>query len=239
MKRLLFIVFLSLAASGWAQKKPAVRKAAATAASPKINDSVAALIPVKIDGKFGFQDQRGKKVIAAVYSNVGFFTEDCNLLNSPNVHARKFGSAAYASVRLQEKDYRIDTSGKRVYTFKESDLGKCDIAPRNQLFHAYVKNGYYGIIEDSKFTDPEDYRQFTIYPQYEYMHILEGDDLHNPMIIAVRNGLFGILDVHHRLIVPFQYADIKPNYAWKLARLFEVSRDGKNYFYIDMNNRSY
>lgn len=205
----------------------------------KINDSIPALIPQKINGKFGFMNQKSKNIIKPEYSNVGFFTEDCNLLNSPNKNVQKFGSDQYASVRLNNEDYRIDMTGKRVYHFKNSDLGKCESTFKTQLFHAYVLNRYYGIIEDSKFENPADYRQFAIYPQYEYLHILEGDDLKNPMIIANRDGNFGIIDVTGKTVVPFEYSDIKRNYSWKIARLFEVTKDGTNYYYIDINNQPY
>ncbi len=226
------------------QKKNIVKKknsvvAQKTTIEQKLNDSVVALIPEKINGKFGFKDQLGKTKIPAEYSNVGFFTEDCQLQNSPNLKIRKFGDAAYASVRLNDKDFRINTDGKRVYQFKDEDRGKCTQEFRAQLFHAYILNGKYGIIEDATFSNPGDYRQFTIYPVYQYLHILEGDDLKNPMIIASHNNKFGIINIENKMIVPFQYADIKPNFSWKLARLLEVSEDGVNYFYIDINNRKY
>ena len=205
----------------------------------KINDSIPALIPYKKDGKSGFINQKGKVIIPPVYSNVGFFTDDCNLLNSSNIKVKKFGSKKYASVRLNEEDYRIDMAGKRVYQFKDTDIGKCPLEFKSQLFHAYIMNKYYGIIEDSKFRDASDYRQFTIYPQFEYLHILEGDDLKNPMIIAVKNDKFGIIDVNNKVIIPFIYEDIKRNYSWKLGRLFEVTTDGDNYFYVDVDNKAY
>lgn len=205
----------------------------------KINDSVPALIPKKIGDQFGFINQKSKTVIKAEYSNVGFFTEDCNLLQSPNAKAKIYGTNKYASVRYLEKDYRINQAGKRVYQFKESDLGKCIPEFKAQLFHGYVLNKSYGIIEDSRFENPGDYRQFTIYPQYDYLHILEGDDLKNPMIIAVRNNKFGIIDIHNNVIIPFEYSDIKRNFSWKLARLFDVTKDGKNYFYVDISNHQY
>lgn len=205
----------------------------------KINDSVADLIPKKIAGKFGFSNQSGKIIIKPEYSNVGFFTEDCNLLNAPDEKIRKFGSSNYASVRLNEIDYRINKAGKRVYQFKKSDLGNCKSAFIQQLFHAYILNQNYGIIEDSKFENPGDYRQFTIYPQYNYLHIVEGDDLKNPMIIAIQDGKFGVIDIHQNVIIPFMYHDIKRNFSWKLARLFEVTTDGENYFYVDDKNKAY
>ena len=205
----------------------------------KINDSVADLIPKKINGKFGFSNQSGKIIIQPQYSNVGFFTEDCNLLNSPNEKLRKFGSRNYASVRLNDIDFRINKTGKRVYQFKPSDLGTCKSMFMKQLFHAYILNFNYGIIEDSKFENPGDYRQFTIYPQYNYLHIMEGDDLKNPMIIAIKDGKFGVIDIHQNIIIPFIYHDIKRNYSWKLARLFEVTTDGQNYFYVDDKNKRY
>lgn len=205
----------------------------------KINDSVADLIPIKVERKFGFINQSGKIIIKPEYSNVGFFTEDCNLLNSPNEKTRKFGSSDYASVRFNDIDFRINKAGKRVYQFKKTDLGTCNSKFITQLFHAYILNKTYGIIEDSKFENPGDYRQFTIYPQYEYLYILEGDDLKNPMIIAVKDEKFGVIDIHQNVIIPFIYHDIKRNFSWKLARLFEVTTDGNNYFYVDDKNKAY
>ncbi|WP_027375983.1 WG repeat-containing protein [Kaistella palustris] len=226
-----------------AQKNALPKKTAAvTKLNPnfiKVNDSVADLIPQKMAGKFGFINQAGKIIIKHEYSNVGFFARDCNLQNSPNKKVQQFGSDQYASVRLNGSDYRINKAGKRVYHFKESDLGKCAPEYKAQLFHAYIMNGAYGIIEDSKFENPGDYRQFTIYPQYDYLHIMEGDDLHNPMIIASYRNRFGVIDIHNKVIIPFEYSDIKRNFSWKLARLFEVTKDGINYFYVDGNNHGY
>ena len=247
MKNVLSLILISFALilSGQkhniAKKKTVTKTVSAKANTDliKINDSIPVLIPQKMEGKFGYINQKGKVIIGHQYSNVGFFTEDCNLIHSPNEKVRKFGSSQFASVRLNNKNYRINKAGKRVYEFKDSDLGKCPPQYKTQLFHAYVMNSAYGIIEDSKFENPGDYRQFTIYPQYEYLHILEGDDLRNPMIIASRNNRFGVIDIHQNIIIPFEYSDIKRNFSWKLARLFEVTRDGKNYFFVDSKNKEY
>ncbi|MCQ4035641.1 WG repeat-containing protein [Kaistella montana] len=247
MKKVLSLILISIALILSAQKqnvakKTTVKKKVSVKPNPdliKINDSIPALIPQKTNGKYGFINQKGKVIIPHQYSNVGFFTEDCNLLNSPNEKVRKYGSSKYASVRINNLDFRIDMGGKRVYQFKDSDLGKCNLPFVTQLFHAYILNNYYGIIEDSKFENPGDYRQFSIYPQYDYLHIMEGDDLKKPMIIAVKNNQFGVIDVNNKTIIPFEYSDIKRNFSWKLARLFEVTKDGKNYFYIDINNKAY
>lgn len=203
------------------------------------NKNIPLLIPQKINGNFGYIDTEGKVVIPHVYSNVGFFAEDCQLLNSKNPKVRVFGSSKYAAVRFQGKDYRISKAGKRVYHYRDSDLGKCPHVFRKQLYNAYVFNGSYGIIEDSRFENPGDYRQFTIYPQYDYLHILEGDDLENPMIIAAKNNRFGVINVKNQIVIPFEYSDIKRNFSWKLAQLFEVTKDGKNYFFIDIQNKAY
>ena len=242
MKKFFAFVLLSFSILIFSQKKPIVKRPLSTnieADFIKINDSIPALIPYKKEGKSGFINQKGKIMIPAIYSNVGFFTEDCHLLHSPNLTIRKFGSKNYASVRHNGEDYRIDQSGKRIYFFKDEDLGKCPSQFKAQLFHAYILNKYYGIIEDSKFHDASDYRQFAIYPQFDYLYILEGDDLKNPMIIAVRDDKFGIIDVKGKTIIPFEYEEIKRNYSWKLGRLFEVTKDGDNYYYIDINNNAY
>lgn len=252
MKNILTLFLLSFSIAIIAQKKTINKKVIVKKSvvkktiSPlinsdliKINDSIPPLIPFRKEGKSGFKNQNGKIIIQPIYSNVGFFTEDCNLLNSQNSHVRKFGKKDYASVRFNGEDYRIDFSGKRVYHFKSEDIGTCPPQFKSQLFHAYIMNEKYGIIEDSKFKDATDYRQFTIYPQFDYLFILEGDDLKNPMIIAVKNDKFGIIDVNGKVIIPFEYEDIKRNFSWKLGRLFEVTNDGENYFFIDAENKPY
>ena len=236
----LFLVFPYVMYPQSAKKKISARETAAeTSALVRINDSIPLLIPHEEEGRYGFVNQQGKLIIRPEYSNVGFFTEDCNLSNSPDPQVRKFGSADYASVRKDGIDYRIDERGRRVYMFTQKDLGKCDSEYRKQLFHAYIKNGFYGVIEDSTFQNPEDYRQYTIYPQYQYIHILEGDDLEHPLMIASLNDRFGVIDINNKIIIPFEYADIKRNLSWKTARLFEVSRDGKHFFFVDADNKAY
>lgn len=241
MKNVFSVVLLFLFFVSQSQQK-AAGKSASARTNPdlvKVNDSIPALIPQNINGKYGFVNQKGKVIIKPEYSNVGFFTEDCNLLNSPNPKVKKFGSSKYASVRLNGQDFRINQAGIRVYQFKKSDFGQCTSEFKAQLFHAYVMNYAYGIIEDAKFENPGDYTQFTIYPQYDYLHILEGDDLKNPMIIASYKNKFGVIDINNKVVIPFEYSDIKRNFSWKLARLFEVTKDGKNYYYVDSNNIRY
>ena len=241
MKNALSVVLLFLSFAFYAQQKKVSKSMSVKPNTDlvKLNDSIPALIPQKIDDKYGFVNQKGKVIIKPEYSNVGFFTEDCNLLNSPNPKVKKFGSAKYASVHLNGQNFRINESGTRVYQFRKSDLGQCTPEFKAQLFHAYIMNNTYGIIEDAKFENPGDYRQFTIYPQYDYLHILEGDDLRNPMIIASYKNKFGVIDIYNKVVIPFEYSDIKRNFSWKLARLFEVTRDGKNYYYVDTNNIRY
>jgi len=59
------------------------------------------------------------------------------------------------------------------------------------------------------------------------------------MIVATYNDKFGVIDVNNKIIIPFEYADIKRNYSWKLGKMFEVTKDDKNYYYIDSYNQSY
>ncbi len=59
------------------------------------------------------------------------------------------------------------------------------------------------------------------------------------MIVASQKDKFGVIDVNNNIIIPFEYADIKRNYSWKLGKMFEVTKDDINYYYIDSNNKSY
>lgn len=222
--------------------KTSVKKAHQPKVNPDlvvINEDIPVLIPKKKDDKFGYINQKGKFIISPEYHIAVFFAEDCNLLNSPNVKIRKFGRKEYATVEKEMISYRVNQWGKRVYEYKDADLGKCKSEFKQQLFHAYILNGFYGIIEDARFKNPSDYKDYQIYPQYQYLHILEGDDLTNPMIIASHNDRFGIIDVQNKIIIPFEYVDIKRNFSWKLGKMFEVTKDGKNYYYIDANNKAY
>ena len=236
-----------LASSGWLWsqkkvstplKKPVKKTVVQKAPSLLVKkyDQLPELIPFKKNGKMGFVNQENKVVVKPEYNVVTFFYEDCHLLNSPVTKVKKFGTADYASVTIGALDYRIDKAGKRVYTFKKADLGECDKVYTQQKFHAYIQNGYYGLIEDGKFINPQDYRQFSIYPQYNYLHVLEGDDVENPRLVAGLNDRFGIIDKSNKVIIPLEYADIKRNFSYKMGRMFEVSKDGKNYFFIDENN---
>lgn len=204
-----------------------------------INENIPLLIPQKKNDNFGYVNQKGKTIIAPQYHIAMFFAEDCNLLNSPNPKAKKFGTAKFATVEKNNIAYRIDMTGKKVYQYNDADLGKCTMEFKKQLFHAYILNGLYGVIEDSKFSNPADRSHFKIYPKYDYLHILEGHDLSNPMIVASQKDKFGVIDVNNNIIIPFEYADIKRNYSWKLGKMFEVTKDDINYYYIDSNNKSY
>jgi hypothetical protein len=204
-----------------------------------LNDEVPVLIPQKKNGKFGYVNQRGKFIIQPEYHIAVFFAEDCNLLNSGNEKVKKFGTADYATVEKDLISYRIDQTGKRVYEYKNSDLGRCKSEFKKQDFQAYVANGFYGIIETEKFVNAADYRQYQIYPQYQYLHIMEGDDVKNPMIVASYNDKFGVIDVNNKIIIPFEYINIKRNFSWKLGKMFEVTKDGTDYYYIDSKNKSY
>lgn len=206
---------------------------------PKFYENVPLLIPKKKDGKFGFVNQKGQFVVAPQYHLVMFFAEDCNLLSSPNEKVRTFGTSDFATVEKNQISYRINRGGKIVYQYKDSDLGICRKEVQKPLFHAYILKGKYGIIEDARFKNPNNRDEFTIYPDYQYLYILESDDKANPMIIATYNDKFGVIDIHNKIVIPFEYNDIKRNYSWKLGNMFEVTKDDKNYYFIDSDNRTY
>ncbi|KFF28561.1 hypothetical protein IW16_05030 [Chryseobacterium vrystaatense] len=205
-----------------------------------VHQELPVLIPKKVNGKFGYTNQNGKFIIKPEYHIAVFFYEDCNLLNSPNQKVRKFGTNEFATVEKDMISYRVDKTGKRVYQFKDSDLGKCKFEEyKQQLYQAYVLNGFYGVIEKAKFVNAADYRDYKIYPQYQYLYIMEGDDTANPMIVVSHNDRFGVIDVNNKVIIPFEYSNIKRNFSWKLGRMFEVTKDGQNYYYIDVRNKTY
>ncbi len=222
MKKLLSLIFIGCFCTAFTQMK---------------EDLVPSLIPQKIDQKSGYINQSGKVVITPEYHIAMFFSQDCNLLNSPNKNARIFGSADYATVEKNNISYRINKKGSRVYQYKKSDLGKCSEPYEMHKYKAFTLNGAYGLVSKDSI-DLGGYKDFDIYPQYQMLYVLESDR-ENPMIIAVKNNKFGIVDKNNKTVIPFAYNDIKMNLSWQTAHLFEVSKDGKNYFYVDKNNKAY
>lgn len=224
-------------------KKTAVQKSVPDNFLPKgvvaLDEEVPLLIPQKKDGKYGYVNQNGKFIIQPEYHIALFFGEDCNLLYSPNEKVKKFGSKNYATVDKGGVSHRINMSGKIVYTYKPADLGVCRAEYKKARFHAYRLNGKYGLIEDGRFVNPADKKQFTIYPSYDFLFVMETNDVTNPMIIAANNDKFGIIDTKNQIVIPFEYRDIKRNYSWKLGNMFEVTKDDVNYYYIDIHNKSY
>ncbi|WP_417428659.1 WG repeat-containing protein [Halpernia sp.] len=203
-----------------------------------IQNEFATLIPYKIKNKVVYVNQKHKMIIAPQFSLGMFFNEDCNLLNSPNEKVRTFGSSDYATVDLNKITYRIDKNGKKVYTFIKTDLGKCPSSYKSQKYKAYEMKGFYGLV-DKNYIDEANPKDFVIYPQYQRLHVMEGDDINNPMLVGINKDKFGVIDKTGKIIIPFIYNDIKLNYSWKLGKMFEVSKDGKNYFYINQNNVAY
>lgn len=205
----------------------------------KHND-IPVLIPKQKNGKYGYVNQNGKYIIQPEYYIAMFFSEDCNLLNSSNEKVKKFGTNEYATVEKNSISYRINHNGEKVYQYKDADLGKCAKTFVKQKYSAYNLKSAYGVIENSKkITNTNDRTQFAIYPQYDLIHVLEGSDVNHPMMIAVLNDKFGVINIENKIIVPFEYADIKRNFSWKMGGMFEVSKDGKTYKYIDIRNQSY
>ncbi|WP_034962919.1 WG repeat-containing protein [Chryseobacterium sp. FH1] len=200
-------------------------------------DLIPNLIPQTIQGKSGYINQKGEIVINPEYHIAMFFSEDCNLLNSPNPKLRIYGSADYATVEKNQISYRINQKGKRIYQYKASDLGKCSLSYESPKYKAFVLNGLYGLVSKEK-VDLSSYKDFHIYPQYQMLYVLDSDK-ENPMLVAVYNDKFGIVDKQNKIIIPFIYSDIKTNLSWKTAHLFEVSKDGKEYFYVDEKNKAY
>ena len=222
MKKIFSLIFLSGFCAAFGQMK---------------EDLLPSLIPQTINKKSGYINQEGKMMIAPEYHIAMFFSEDCNLLNSPNKKLSIFGTADYATVEKNKIAYRINKKGKRVYQYKKTDLGKCTQPYEMQKYKAFILNGKYGLVSKDSI-DLGGYKDFDIYPQYQMLYVLEGDR-ENPMLIAVWNNRFGIVDKDNKTVIPFEYSDIKMNLSWKTAHLFEVSKDGKNYYYIDKNNKAY
>ena len=248
MKQVIMCIFMSLSVCGYSQVSslknsqllsPAVSvktfyKDEPSSEKEVLNENPHSLIPKKRNGKFGYVNQNGSFVIQPEYHIAMFYAEDCNLLQSKNEKAKQFGNENYATVEKNFIAYRINKLGKIVYQYKDEDLGICKNDFKKQPYRSYLLNGKYGVIEDAKVGS-----QYKIYPKYEYLHILEGKDFSNPMIVVSNENKFGIIDINGKIIIPLEYSDIKSNYSWKLGNMFEVTKDDQNYYYIDVKNKSY
>ena len=199
--------------------------------------NIPTLIPFSINQKSGYINQNGKIMIAPVYHIAMFFLQDCNLLNSPNQRVRLFGSSEFATVEKDEISYRINKKGKRVYQYKKEDLGKCLSNYEPQKYNAYIVDGRYGLVSKENILS-EKFDQFVIAPTYQSLQILDGD-ADDPIIVAVMDDKFGVINKDNEVVIPFVYEAIKPNLSWKTVRLFEVSANGNDYFYIDVKNHAY
>ena len=196
------------------------------------------LIPQKMNGKVGYVNHDREYVIQPQFHLAMFFNPDCNLLNSKNTKVKKFGSANFATVEENEISYRINKKGQKVYKYDKKDSAKCPVENKTQKYKAYIMQGFFGLVDKDSINEGN-YKDFVIYPQYQRLHVMEGDDVNNPMIVAVQNNLFGVIDKNGKTIIPFIYSDIKLNYSWLLGKMFEVSVDSKEYFYVDENNVAY
>lgn len=206
---------------------------------PVFSTNAPLLIPQKNNGKFGYINHSKRFVIQPEYDIAMFFGEDCNLLGSENQKARTYGASDFATVEKNKISYRIDKSGKKVYQYNNSDLGKCTSVYKKQIYQAYKAEGKYGIVEEVKTNHQTTFTRLKMAPLYEYLFILHSEDAANPMIVAAQNNKFGVIDVNNNIIIPFIYKDIKRNYSWKLGKMFEVTKDDNNYYYIDVNNKTY
>lgn len=236
MKYLVLAAFFSLPVLFSAQNQNVVK----TEEAPKTvvySYTPVDYIPKKEGNSYGYVSRLGGKNIAPKFDLAMFFAEDCNLLNSKNKSVQKFGTADFATVEKNKKSYRIDKTGKVVYTYKNSDLGQCQLTFHDQKFSVVILDGKYGLAHMENAGSSK--VKYLIRPQYDFMHLLEGDDLDNPMLVVVKDNKFGIVNKKNAVIIPFDYADIKPNFSWKIGKLFEVSKNNKDYFYIDINNVAY
>ncbi len=204
-----------------------------------LNGDVPLLIPKKQNGKVGYVNQKGQFIIPAEFYIGMFFSEDCNLLNSPNESVRKYGTNEYATVEKAQISYRIDVFGKKVYQYKDSDLGKCKNTYVKQKYGVYKDKYLFGLGDNELYKNSKVTFRFQIVPQYEMMYVLEGNNLDYPMMVVVANNKFGVINKDNKIIIPLEYEDIKLNYSWKLGGMFEVSKDGKNYYYVDIRNKKY
>lgn len=206
--------------------------------SQDVNTEIPQLIPQNINGKYGYVNQNGKIIIAPEYQIAMFFAEDCNLINSKNPKAKQWGSAKYATVDKNGVSYRINKLGKRLYVYQEKDSQPCNKTYVKPSYFAYRMDGNYGLVDrdSAELSQPN---QFFITPEYQYLYVLKSKNDAEPMMIAIKNDKFGIVDIHNNTVIPFIYEDIKTNFSWEIANMFEVSKDGVNYFYVDRNNKSY
>ncbi|NAW51986.1 WG repeat-containing protein [Elizabethkingia argentiflava] len=197
------------------------------------------LIPFFKNGKFGYINIFRKVVIPQKFDLALFFKEDCNLLQAADHRLRKFGSMDYATVEINGVAYRINREGKIVYRYRAYDLGRCITEVQIPAYITYEDmTGHYGLAKKDGL-GLADTSQVYIPAQYQYLYVMDSEDIDDPMIIAIRNNKYGVIDKHNNIVIDFKYEDIKKNLSWKEAHLFEVSKDGRRYFFMDKRSNIY
>ncbi|EPJ2896861.1 WG repeat-containing protein [Elizabethkingia anophelis] len=105
------------------------------------------LIPVFKNGKYGYINTAGRLIIPPKFNLALFFTEDCNLTQSPNENIRLYGKKNYATVEIDKVAYRIDKTGKALYRYKNEDLGRCKKDFQMPAFTIYKNGENYGLVK--------------------------------------------------------------------------------------------
>jgi hypothetical protein len=156
--------------------------------------------------------------------------KDYDLLASSDEKIQKFGDNKYATVKIKAKQYRIDKTGKIVYTFKPSDFEVERVAEYHEnKFKVFEIANKVGIKQDTTIIINTKYQQIICIKRYC-----------EPPFIAKLNDHYGIIDHNDKVLVPFKYESIINATYDSIGFLPLIKVKQKNLiFYIDLNGVEY
>ncbi|MBO9700370.1 MAG: WG repeat-containing protein [Sporocytophaga sp.] len=184
------------------------------------------LIPILVKGKFGFCDKEGRIVIAPKFDDAEPFV--INMLYYIFNKDKIYGKADFATVKLKDKYYRIDKSGKPVFKFNPDEIEQVR-EYKEPVYKEFEEGDKKGIKLDS-----------TVIINCLYDEIYHPDFYYKEFPFRVKkDNKYGIIDANGKLLIPVIYDDIYYNYRdYISAGLLKVRQENK-VFYIDYCGNQY
>jgi len=193
-----------------------------------IRESILTLSPYESSGKWGYKNNKGEIVIAAIYNIACMFSDDLALVERDGqwFYIHKDGSQAtpfltydhtenfvngYARVRSGNRWGYIDKTGKEVVPVKY-DFGVLSITPVEKLIQlAHTQQETPGIVKPGKLTPFKsagmwgfinEQSEIVIHPNYESVSEFSED-----LAKVKRNTKWGFIDSTNKEVIPCTYDD--------------------------------
>lgn len=198
-----------------------------TAFSQKQDDCLKTdLIPILVNDKYGFCDKDGRIVIAPKFDEAEPFV--INKLYYIINKDKNYGKADFATVKLKDKYYRINKSGKLVFKFNPDEIEEVR-EYKKPVYKEFNEGNKKGIKLDS-----------TVIINCLYDEIYHPDFYDNEFPFRVKkDNKYGMIDTNGKLLIPAIYDDIYYNYRDYISAGLLKVRQGNKIFYIDYCGNQY